>query len=72
MNSDPTYHDILITWASHSAHLMNLDQEIIGGLFQCLFNYSLDKYILSPTCSFRQWKYRNKQNRDLYSSRVYV
>lgn len=61
MNSGPTYHDILVTWASHSAHLMNLDLETIGGLFQYLFNYSLDKYILSPMYSFGQWKYRNRK-----------
>ena len=72
MDNGPTYHDILVTWVSHSGHMMNLDHEIIGGLFQYVFNYSLDKYILSTTYSFGQWKYSNKQNRDLYSSRVYV
>lgn len=72
MNSGPTYHAILVTWVSLSGHMMNSGHEIIGGLFQYLVNCSLDKYILSTTSSFGQWKYSNKQNRDLYSSRVDV
>lgn len=47
INNGPMCYGILVTWVSHSSHIMNLDHEIICGLFQYLFNCSLDKYILS-------------------------
>lgn len=67
MNSGPTYHAILVTWVSHSGHMMNLGHEIIGDLFQYLLTCSIDKYILSTT-SFGQWKYSNKQRSLLFQS----
>ena len=49
INNGPMRYGILVTWVSHSSHMMNLGHEIICGLFQYLFNYSLDKYILSDS-----------------------